>query len=135
MTVTKPKELNEDFLRSLPDEGPVVMVNLVRLREVASDGKGSGWDAYTQYSRAITPLLKGVGGTIIWAGDAEGAAYGDLNAKLWNFVVLVRYPSRKAFLDMVTSAAYAKANLDRERGVEDHIILSSRQTYSKITPA
>jgi indole-3-acetate monooxygenase len=56
------------------------------------------------HSKAIPPLIKGVGGTILWAGDVEGAAYGNLNAKHWEFVVLVRYPSRKAFLKMVTSA-------------------------------
>jgi hypothetical protein len=34
--------LNEEFLRSLPDDGPVVMVNLVRFRERSLDGSGSG---------------------------------------------------------------------------------------------
>ena len=85
-----PKELNEDFIRSLPDNGPVVMVNLLRFKGELADGDGSGWDAYSRYSKAIPPLLKGVGGTILWAGDVEGAAYGDLNAKHWEFVVLVR---------------------------------------------
>jgi hypothetical protein len=59
-----PKELKEGFVRSLPDNGPVVMVNLLRFRRASADGDGSGWDAYTRYSRAIPPLLKGVGGTI-----------------------------------------------------------------------
>jgi uncharacterized protein (DUF1330 family) len=129
-----PKELNEDFIRSLPDNGPVVMVNLLRFKGESADGDGSGWDAYSRYSKAIPPLLKGVGGTILWAGDVEGAAYGDLNAKHWEFVVLVRYPSRKAFLKMVTSPEYAQANVHRENGVEDHVILASTETYSKFSP-
>ena len=29
----RPKDLNRDFVKSLPDAGPVVMVNLVRFRE------------------------------------------------------------------------------------------------------
>ena len=132
---TKPNELNEDFVRSLPDNGPVVMINLVRLRKVAVDGSGSGWDAYTKYSKAISPLLKAVGGTILWAGDAEGAAFGDPHAKYWDFVVLVRYPAREAFLDMVTSPEYAQANIQRENGVDEHIILVSKQTYSKLSPS
>jgi uncharacterized protein (DUF1330 family) len=45
--------------------------------------------------------------------------------------VLVRYPSRKAFLDMVTSPAYAKANEHRENAVDDHVILAATETYSK----
>jgi uncharacterized protein (DUF1330 family) len=126
-----PKELNESFVRDLPDNGPVVMVNMVRFRAASADGDGSGWDAYLRYSRAITALLKGVGATVLWAGNAEGPAYGDLGAEHWQYLVLVRYPSRRAFLDMVTSPAYAEANVHRENGVEDHLILASSETYSK----
>jgi uncharacterized protein (DUF1330 family) len=126
--------LNEAFVRGLPDNGPVVMVNLLRFKKRSADGGGSGWNAYQRYSRAISPLLKGVGGTILWAGDAEGAAYGDLSATQWEFVVLVRYPSRKAFLDMVTSPEYAQANVHRENAIDDHVILAATETYSKFPP-
>lgn len=131
---TKPHELNESFIRSLPDKGPVVMVNLVRLRDRAVDGNGSGWDAYLRYSQSTMPLIKTCGGTALWAGNAEGAAFGDPSARYWNYVVLVRYPSRAAFLGMVTSPEYAKANPHRENGVEDHVILAATETYSKFPP-
>ena len=130
-----PKELNEAFVRSLPDNGPVVMVNLLRFKKQSADGDGSGWSAYQRYSKAISPLLKGVGGTILWAGNAEGAAYGDLRPKQWQFVVLVRYPSRKAFLAMVTSPEYALANVHRENAVDDHVILAATESYSKFPSA
>jgi uncharacterized protein (DUF1330 family) len=130
-----PKELNEAFVRSLPDNGPVVMVNLLRFKKQSADGHGSGWSAYQRYSKAISPLLKGVGGTILWAGNAEGAAYGDLSPKQWQFVVLVRYPSRKAFLAMVTSPEYALANVHRENAVDDHVILAATESYSKFPSA
>jgi len=80
-----PKELNEGFVRSLPDNGPVVMVNLLRFKRKSADGDGSGWDAYLRYSKAVPRPLKGVGGTILWAGNVEGAAYGDHEAKRWEF--------------------------------------------------
>ena len=54
-----PKELNEGFVRSLPDNGPVVMVNLLRFKKELADGDGLGWDAYARYSKAIPPLLRG----------------------------------------------------------------------------
>lgn len=127
----KPKELNEGFIRNLADKGPVVMVNLVRLRTRAADDSGSGWDAYVRYSEITMPLIKSCGGTVLWAGKAEGMAFGKANGRCWDYVVLVRYPSRKAFLDMVTSSDYATANVHRENGVEDHIILSCAETYSK----
>jgi len=127
-----PKELNADLLRSLPDAGPVVMVNLVKYKLHSADGNGSGQDAYERYSRAVVPpLLRGVGGRVLWSGRAEGAAFGDPDATYWDHVVLVWYPSRRAFLDMVTSPAYAEANVHRENGVDDHIILATTETYSR----
>lgn len=129
----QPHELNESLIRNLPDQGPVVMVNLVRFRDRALDDSGSGWDSYLRYSQATMPLIKACGGTVLWAGDAEGAAFGDPRAKFWNYVVLVRYPSRAAFLAMVTSPEYAKGNRHRENAVEDHVILATRETYSKFS--
>ena len=98
----------------------------------SGDGNGSGKDAYERYSRAVVPpLLRGVGGMVLWSGRAEGAAFGDPDATYWDHVVLVWYPSRRAFLDMVTSPAYAEANVHRENGVADHIILATTETYSR----
>ena len=125
------KELNEDLIRGLPDHGPVVMVNLVRFHETALDGDGSGWDAYVRYSRAFMPLLRACGGQILWSGNIEGLAYGALAGGGWDYVVLVRYPSRAAFLETVTSPEYDRANADRANGVADHVILSTSETFSR----
>ncbi len=130
-----PKELNESFVRGLPDTGPVVMLNLVRLKEFAADGAGSGWDGYVRYSEGVSPLLRARGATVLWAGNVEGAAYGDPLGDCWDYAVLVRYPSRAAFLDMVTSPEYAAANIHRENAVDDHIILATTETYSKLARA
>ncbi|HLZ85366.1 MAG TPA: DUF1330 domain-containing protein [Caulobacteraceae bacterium] len=129
-----PHGLNEDFVRALPDTGPVVMVNLVRFRAASADGDGSGWDAYLRYSQGFAALMKASGATILWAGKVEGAAFGDVGGRPWDFVVLVRYPSRRTFLEVLTSEAYAQANRHRENGVEDHLILSGAETYSKLPP-
>ena len=131
----RPKHLNEAFVRGLPDHGPVVMVNLVRFRKRAADGNGTGWDAYLRYSKATMPLIKARGGTVLWAGNAEGAAFGNEGPICWDYVVLVRYPSRSAFLEMMTSQEYAKANVHRENAVDDHVIIASTETYSKFSAA
>ena len=128
--MTHPKDLNLEFVESLPD-APVVMVNLVRFRERSLDGNGSGWDAYLRYSKADMPLLKRVGATVLWSGHAAGASIGDLQGRRWDWVVLVHYPTPAAFLSMVTSPEYQLANVDRENGVEDHLILASNEAYSK----
>ena len=107
------------------------MVNLVRFLECSRDENGSGWDAYVRYSKADMPLLKRVGGTILWAGHVEGAAVGDLGDGRWDWVVVAFYPSRAAFLSMMTSPEYALANVQRENAIEDHVILATKETYSK----
>lgn len=38
-----------------------------------------------------------------------------------------------AFLSMMTSPEYQLANVDRENGVEDHVILVADESYSKFT--
>ena len=118
-----PKEVNAELIASLPDTGPVIMVNMLRLRNRA---------AYKRYSELTMPLIKARGGTVLWAGDGEAVAYGDPQADHWDYVVLVRYPSRQAFLDMTRSPEYAAANLYREQAVTKHLIVASTETYSKL---
>lgn len=125
--------LNEPSLKALPDTGPVVMLNLMRFRERSLDGNGSGWDAYLRYSALTIKLIKARGGTIIWTGNAEGVALGVPDQHRWDYVALVRYPSRAAFLDMMTSPDYATANVERENGCADHAIIAVNETYRKFT--
>src|SRR5262249_14011890 len=95
--------LNDAVLKALPDQGPVVMLNLMRFRERSLDGNGSGWDAYLRYSALTIKLIRARGGTIIWTGNAEAVALGVPEQHRWDYVALVRYPSRAAFLDMMQS--------------------------------
>ena len=118
-----PSEVNTELIARLPDTGPVVMVNLLRLRDRA---------AYKRYSELTMPLIKARGGTVLWAGNGEAVAYGDAESDRWDYVVLVRYPSRAAFLDMVGSPEYAAANVHREQAVAKHAILATAETYSKM---
>jgi uncharacterized protein (DUF1330 family) len=110
------------------------MINLARFRERSRDDNGTGWDAYQRYSKAVIPLLKRVEGTILWAGHIEGAAVGDLGNDRWDWAVLALYPSRAAFLEMMTSPEYAIANIERENGAEDHLVLAADESYSTFMP-
>ena len=126
-------ELNIEALAAVPDDAPVVMLNLMRFRQRSLDGNGSGWDAYLRYSALTIKLIKARGGTIIWTGAAEAVALGSPETNRWDYAALVRYPSRQAFIDMMTSPEYAQANVERSNGCAAHTIIAMRQTYSKIT--
>lgn len=124
--------LNLAELKGLPDEGPVILLNLLKFRERSADGNGSGWDAYLRYSALASPMIKARGGTILWTGTAEALALGVPEQDYWDFVALVRYPSRAAFIDLMSSPDYeAKANPHRENGTLKHVLLVVRESYSK----
>ena len=128
------ERLNVEALSALPDEAPVVMLNLMRFREKSLDGHGSGWDAYLRYSALAIKLIKARGGTITWTGAAEAVALGVAADNRCDYIALVRYPSRAAFIDMMTSPEYAQANVERENGCAAHAIIAIRETYNKLAP-
>ena len=123
-------QLNVADLKTVTDDGAVTMLNMMRFRERALDGNGSGWDAYLRYSALAIKLIKARGGSVVWTGRAEAVALGNSDAHRWDYVALVRYPSRAAFVDMMTSPEYAAANVERENGCADHAIVAVRETYN-----
>ena len=127
--------LNIDELAKLPDEGPVVMLNLMRFHTGALSGKGTGEDAYLRYSALAIKQIKARGGTIIWTGKPETVALGLQAQNAWDYVALVQYPSRAAFIAMMTSPEYALANAERIDGCAEHAIIAVRETYRKFEAA
>jgi uncharacterized protein (DUF1330 family) len=81
------------------DGGPVTMLNLLRFKP---DGGRASYDAY---ATAIVPFLKKVGGTLIYYGDT-GTPLVAPQSHEWDAVLLVRYPSRTAFSQMVADPDY-----------------------------
>ena len=77
------------FLEAAPDQ-PVVMLNLLRFRE-------GGRERYARYTREIVPFLEEVGGEVLYFGEGPTALVGQER----DAVMVVRYPSRKAFSRMV----------------------------------
>lgn len=116
-----------EALRESTDEGPVTMLNLVKYRAQSSDGDGTGREAYQRYGSVAQGLVEAHGGKVLWVGVMGEAALdeGD-NDVDWDWGLLVFYPSRAAFIAMVTSPEYLAANEHRKNGVEKHIIQCSK---------
>ena len=124
--------LNVEGLERLDSAAPVVMLNLMRFHARSRDGNGSGWDAYLRYSAITVPMIKARGGTLLWTGAAKTVALGPRPDTDWDFVALVYYPSVAAFLDMMTSEAYeTQADPHRVNGCAEHVIIATREAYSK----
>ena len=60
-------------------------------------------------------------------------ALGIAGENRWDYVALVRYPSRAAFAAMMISPDYARANVERENGCVAHTILAIRETYNRLS--
>jgi uncharacterized protein (DUF1330 family) len=81
------------------DGNPITMLNLLRFKP---DG---GRESYNKYAAAITQFLDKVGGTVLYFGDTTTALVAPEGSE-WDAVLLVRYPSRAAFSEMVADPAY-----------------------------
>jgi hypothetical protein len=124
--------LNIAGLDGLDRDAPVVMLNLMRFHERSLDGDGSGWDAYLRYSAITVPMIRARGGTLLWTGEARAVALGPHAGNQWDFVALVFYPTVASFLDMMTSEAYERdADPHRFNGCAEHVIIATREAYSK----
>lgn len=108
-------------LKSLPQDQPVMMLNLLRLRAVANyeDGrKATGIEAYTTYGTETAPIFQGVGGEMIWRGQPEAMVIGPA-AETWHIAFIARYPTGGAFFKMITDPAYQAITFHRKAAVED----------------
>jgi uncharacterized protein (DUF1330 family) len=117
------EQLN-DFAE-LPDTGPIVMINLLKFRETASNGKESGEAAYTRYMINVAPLLEKAGGRLVWMGAVKQVFIG-AETDCWDRVMLVEYPSRQAFLNMISAPEYQEAYKYREAGLETSALLVTK---------
>jgi uncharacterized protein (DUF1330 family) len=110
-------------LMTAPDEGPVVMLNLLKFKARATNGDASGSDEYRRYGDAAVEMIEARGGKVLWTGRAEQVLIGDPTEE-WDAVLLVQYPSRSAFVEMVTTPEYDKAHAHREAGLERTIVIA-----------
>lgn len=102
-------------------EGPIRMLNLVRLRARAAypDGRqASGADAYAAYGRESGPIFARLGGKIVWRGQFEQMLIGPSDER-WDHCFIAEYPSVAAFVAMIRDPAYREAVKHRQAAVED----------------
>ena len=133
MAITPTREQFTEFAHGTR-EGEVVMLNLLHFarpdgedtgRQGAGDGSpSSGAGAYREYSDQVIKMVEARGGKVIWTGRPEHVLIGDSEHDAWDLVALVSYPSRSAFMEMVTSPKYEQAHEHRARGLDRTVLLA-----------
>ena len=118
---------------SAADEGPVVMINLLRYREHAAYPPGSdaascsGEEAYARYAAAVFPLLEKHGARLLWRASARMVVIGPADES-WDEALLVEYPSRGHLVAMVTSPEYQAIAPHRTAALADSRLIATTTT-------
>ena len=103
-----------------PQDGPIVMLNLLRFKGEA--GKAS----YQRYIELVLPLVEKRGGRLLYRGEGRLTVIGN---EQWDEVVLMEYPTRAAFMDMAMSAEYEAIAHYRIEALEDsRLVLTKAMT-------
>ncbi len=102
---------------------PVIMLNLLAFAATATydpalgEPARSGAEAYGVYSETAQRTIEAVGGRILTVASGHKALIGPPDE--WDAVVLVFYPSRQAFLDMIARPDYQAAVHHRTAGLSN----------------
>ncbi|MCX7981526.1 MAG: DUF1330 domain-containing protein [Syntrophales bacterium] len=109
-------KINEDEWRKLSDskdDKPFIMLNLLKFQ--GDEGRAS----YFRYMREAGRFVARYGAEVIFLGQPRELITGN---ETWDLVMLVKYPSRKAFLKMAYDPEYVKVHKYREEGLERAVL-------------
>jgi len=106
-----------DLKRYLAEDpgGPVVMLNLVRFRP---DG---GRERYADYVAHFRRTSAPFGAEVLYVGDGRTPLVAE-PGQAWDAVLLVRYPSRRAFSEMVRDPAYQQGAHLRTEALSEAVL-------------
>ncbi|MGR3635422.1 MAG: DUF1330 domain-containing protein [Shimia sp.] len=114
------RETFEAF-KEMDREGPIHMLNLVKLHETAEyeDGRAmSGKEAYAAYGKESAPVFQRLGGKIVWRGAQEMVVIGP-SEESWDLCFIAEYPNPQAFVAMLSDPEYRAAMPHRQAAVAD----------------
>ena len=137
-TIEPAPEKLQHFLETAPSDSPIVMINLLRFREQAdyapeADAEPcSGTEAYQRYGAAVTPMIGKHGGRALWMGAVASTVIAP-EGETWDTAVLVEYPSKQAFLEMVSSPEYQAITFHRTAGLADSRLIATTQGVSQLS--
>jgi uncharacterized protein (DUF1330 family) len=93
----------------------------------------TGRQAYQRYAKALEPIIMRVGGRPIWRGQARFVLIGPPDER-WDEVILVAYPSRNAFQQMLATSGYKACAGLRTAALEDSRLIAATapQTIGRV---
>jgi len=116
MTKIKTNEDQFKILAENRNEGPVVMLNLLKFK------KKGGREVYFRYIKESGPFAEEIGAKVLYIGRPNELLYGE---EKWDLLLLIHYPSREAFQKMINNPGYLKTHELREEGTERAVLYAT----------
>ena len=122
-------------LATLPTEGPIVMLNLLRFAERATypadhpdhGSDRSGREAYDHYKALMLPYMaEHVGAKTLVYTHALATLIGPAD-ETWDEVLVVEYPSLETFTRMVGDPAYHRIGVHRTAALADARLVAMKR--------
>jgi len=131
----------EQLTQRADDDTPIVMINLLQYREQANYSGDypehfdaspcSGREAYQRYGAVASRTIATSGGRLLWLGVVGSTVIGPAEER-WDDAILVEYPSRRAFIEMVTQPEYLAAAPHRTAALSDSRLIQTSTLVSVI---
>ena len=131
MQVSNSVRPTEEQLRALLQsdfKGPVSMLNLLKFKALAEyqDGRATtltGRAAYQRYGEQMRRFVESKGGRFIFAGTVSHLMLGEVD-ELWDMAAIVEYPSKEAFVEIVSSPEVADFGVHRTAGLKGQLLIA-----------
>lgn len=114
------------------EDGPFVMVNLLKFKPFAeyddgSDAHITGAEAYARYTVEVRKMLAGIGGRSVYSGPVTGILLGEVD-ELWDMIALAEYPSLAAMGEMMRCPGMQAISHHRKAGLAGQLNIRTRPT-------
>ncbi len=112
------------LLKDNPSNEPVIMLNLLKFKPEG------GAESYARYIHEADRMIQEVGGKIIFLGRLNELLTG---TECWDVILLVEYPSRKAFLSLSKNPEYYKIYNIREEALDRTVLYAiDKMTFKEL---
>ena len=131
-------EQGQQFYHTFKNKGKIVMLNLMRFKEladyssleaIAPESPISGKEAYTQYLECVLPLFTKAGAKVLFYGNAGAFLIGP-GTEFWDAMLLVEHQSVAEFMKFANDEAYLKIAGHRTAALEDSRLLPHTENSS-----
>ncbi|MEM8497503.1 MAG: DUF1330 domain-containing protein [Pseudomonadota bacterium] len=133
MSALMPSEEQIAKLQSLPPNDPVAVLNLFHFNEHAQYAPDdpeygspaanvTGQEAFARYSDVAGQFIIDLGGRVAFSTPVDQVMIGPIDPS-WNVAAVMYFPSRRAFMQMLSNPEFQSASRHRKAALANHTML------------